>query len=66
MPYRLKLLKLVRKDNVTGLKRMLQNHLEDKMKWLELNFKLDGTTLLHEAISPEMIFQLIISKMNIL
>ena len=66
MPYRLKLLKLVRKDNVTGLKRMLQNHLDDKMKRLELNFKLDGTTLLHEAISAEMIFQLIISKMNIM
>lgn len=60
MKDKLKLLKLVRQNKVNEVDSFIQRHSK-----VDLNFMLAGTTLLHEAVSREMLCALIIRGANV-
>ncbi|MBQ8250442.1 MAG: hypothetical protein IJY92_00845 [Alphaproteobacteria bacterium] len=66
MSDKIKFLKFVRKNDVVAFNDFNQNKINHYEKMGDLNFKLDGTTLLHEAVSAEMICFLLHHNVDIM
>ena len=66
MSDKIKLLRLVQKNDIKGMFALVEGRINRLEKEFDFNFKIDGTTLLHEAVSAEMICFLLYHKVNIM